>query len=257
MSDGVQEWLPPEAAAQERVQGKIRLAVADWSARWFVNRRLASGPPRSLQDGPAGEAPPWMLHGSAVALSLGRRSANRLLGWALDVDFDYLAQSDVDRDLLQAFEHRMLGDLIGAIEDALGLARGANVSPRTTSSPFGRLGGVQVPLLDDRGDELAMLALPLEPILSLCRSPSAAFAKRPPLDPIVAGFGETAVRIRADLGQSTISLAELRGLAPGDVLVFDRQLVEGVRVSVADSDHAFARAEIISDAGFLALALHS
>ena len=60
------------------------------------------------------------------------------------------------------------------------------------------------------------------------------------LDSLVSAIGATEVQIEARLGRAEISLADLRGLRTGDILVLDTAIEQGASLSVAGQQIARA-----------------
>ena len=53
-------------------------------------------------------------------------------------------------------------------------------------------------------------------------------------------IGSTPVQVEARLGATTLPLGDLAGLAPGDVLILDRQVAAGASLALFGSGRAFA-----------------
>lgn len=258
MTQDVQTWLPPEAAAHEAVQTRIREAVADWSGRWFARRRVGVRSAASARQAVRGDRERWVLHGGPVALACSRRAADRLLGWALDADLDDGIPTAVDRLVLEGFERRLTRDLITSVEAALHVAGPTRPTPEVTPDPLGRFGGLVVALEDDRGDDVAALAVPLSAVVAICKAGAGrALQRGVVMGSLREALGETRVALASSLGRSEISLGDLGGLAVGDVLVLDTALDEGPVLTAKGSETVIANGKLTSLDGQLALALAS
>lgn len=256
MTNEALDWLPTEAVGLDTIQAKIRQAVDSWSARWFASRKIVAGSMTPAREAPHTPASPWARHGTAIFFACGRRPMLRLLGWALDADIDHCALSDADRDLLEGFEGRMVSDLISEVETALGIPFGEVTAAERIARPLGRLGGLIVRLEDDRADDLASLAVPLDSIVRLVRASITPTARLPMhLGNFMDALASTPVKLGIDLGSSQISLSEMRGLSKGDVLVLDTPLNMGASISLLGSDKPIATGALTSEDGHLTLAL--
>lgn len=255
-----QPWLPTAALARRAVGRAIDAAVDNWSAAWFGGHRLTaavfrpvSGPNASRAEGGG-----WQVYGTSMALAIGEAAKTRLVGWALDGPMDMLALEGADAKVVARFGHLLLGDLARAVEAALGTAPDVLPTPRLVDHPFGRAGGVEVPLGEGQGGALLTLAIPGEAVLPLCRAslPPARPARTPLTRPREA-IGSTRVRLQATLGHASIGLADLRRLSEGDVLVLDRALDQGASLLAAGLPEPVASAELGAADGRVTLALQT
>lgn len=266
MTQEAQTWLPLGVATRDAVQAAIGRAVADWADLWFPRPQVAvsgfkptMGEPRDDADGSG-----WRVYRKTVAISCPRRSGSRLAGWALDAPLADLSPRKGDRRLLELFERTLIEDLALKVELALGVdgpaAAPASVhpQPQVLRNPFGKLGGVAVALTEDFGAPLLSLAIPLAALLPLCRASLAPAARKPAaLASFAQALGSADLTIEATLGNAEVPVADLRALAPGDVLVLQRGLADAVDVSLAGSETTFARAKLIDLDGQMALALQT
>ena len=264
MTDEALTWLPLGVTTRDAVQAAIGRAVADWSALWFPRPQVSVsgfkptlGEPRDDADGSG-----WRVYRKTVAISCPRRSASRLAGWALDAPLAELSPRKADRRLLELFERTLIEDLAHKVELALGVEAPApsqvHAQPQVVRNPFGKLGGAAVTLTEDFGAPLLALAIPLAALLPLCRSSLAPAPRKPAaLASFAAALGSADLTIEATLGNAEVPVADLRTLAPGDVLVLQRGLADAVDVSLAGSETTFARAKLIDLDGQMALALQT
>lgn len=260
MIQEAQTWLPIGVTARVAVQAAIGQAVAEWAALWFPRPQVSVssfkptlGEPRDDADGSG-----WRIYRRSVAISCSRRASARLAGWALDAELDPPSPRKADRRLLDLFERRLVEDLAYKVELACGLDGEAQPRPKGVRNPFGKLGGVAVGLADDFGAPLLSLAIPLPAVLPLCRSSLPAAGGKPArLASFAQALGSADLTIEAILGAAEVPVADLRTLAPGDVLVLKRGLSDAVDVSLVGSDSAFAHAKLIDLDGQMALALQA
>ncbi|HYF22972.1 MAG TPA: FliM/FliN family flagellar motor C-terminal domain-containing protein [Caulobacteraceae bacterium] len=250
-----QPWLPVDALVREAVRAPLDAAVRRWSARWFAGRSV--GVPR-LAAVPATERPrgDWRVYRRAAAIDCSRQARTRIADLGLDCSLDRLTLGEADRRLVDAFEREVLRDLSQTVEDALGVLGDWRPAPETPAEPLGRLGGATAGLADDRGAPLLTLALPQACLLPLCRE--SLGPPRPGEEPPgsrVRALASTPVALEAVLGQAEVALADLKALAPGDVLVLDTRLDGPALLRVAGAGRPVAEGVLTQDEDALALKL--
>jgi flagellar motor switch/type III secretory pathway protein FliN len=230
--DTVREWLPAAATLHDAVRAPVEASVGAWSRRWFAapGCDAATITPVTGVRSDAGDAP-WRVHGSTVATRLARGMTGRLAERALGRRPEGHAPTAGDRRVLAAFAERIVADLAAELETR-GFVAAAEAPPGEAADPFGPLGGALVRVGDGR-ETLVSAAIPREALVRVCKAglPPRAAQDRPARS--IAVVAETAVRIEASLGSARLTLAELRGLSPGDVVVLDTLLDAGVELSPA------------------------
>jgi flagellar motor switch/type III secretory pathway protein FliN len=246
-------WLPIDVAARDEVQSAFGRALSDWSAQWFVRPPLlvtGCWATRHPDETCAGAA--WKRPNAAVAVSCPARGAARLAGWALDADLQRAPRRPADRRLVRVFERALVDDLAARAEGALGVAAAPGGLP---PPPLGPMGGVIVAISDEAGEELLRLAAPMEVLLPLCQ---ASLPPPPPADrmgKVVQALSGADLTIEARLGVAKITVGDLRGLAPGDILMMEQDLTEAVEVFLAGTNAEFARGKLLDLDGQLSLTL--
>jgi hypothetical protein len=266
------EWLPLSAATHDAMRGRIGGVVDQWSARWFAGHGVSLGevtlcsPGRKERQSDSATATgmaDWQGFGHDIAVRTLPSARAQLAGLALNAQTHELAQSAADRDLMEALGAAIVADLVRALGAAFGVpvvADGAEdkpaASPRlatTAADPLGE-GGLTISLEAGREAPVTLIALSWRAILPVCKSTFAKpGAARRPSVPRATTAARTPVVLEASLGRASIALADLRSLAPGDVLILDTTVNDGAAVSVADSEHVFARARIIEAEGCVGL----
>jgi len=252
VNQNVVDWLPMGAVTSDAVRVKLEGAVDDWSRRWFARTSVGVGAVRSRAPGALGED--WRIPHQIVAVSHTPRALARLANWALDARLDLLEPTETDRQLVGLFEPRLLDDLVSSVEDAIGGPQQMNGA----APDWSRLGGVEISLADSNGGALLTLAIPLTALLPLTKASLPARTRpRTGLEPIGKALHPTVVTVEASLGVAHVTLDELRGLSPGDVLVLDRRIDQGVELTLAGVDGPLARAGLSELEGRLALILQA
>ena len=255
MAGRVRNWLPANALERGPARAQIAEMVEAWSREWFIgppltvtSLQVAMTPPVS------GDDQPWRT-GRAAALRCSPRAARRLVDRALGQRRPEPAASEADRTLLEAFEQRLLDDLILRLDAALGTddAEGRRPTP-TARDPFGGDGGALAQLGEPSGESLATLALPLDRLLALAprttpRRPRPAPAR------MAEALAPLRLNLEASLGRVELTLPELRGMAEGDILVLDTLLKGSAELVLADGATRVAKAELVETEGRMALSI--
>jgi hypothetical protein len=258
VSERVREWLPLEAVSSDGIRRKIDEVSSAWSARWLGDESAVvasvSATPSPRRDDNDGL---WSIHRAAVATRFSRSMTARLVERALGVRFEGLALTDADRRLVAAFSRKMAEDLAVSLEVMLGLEGALLAQPLTVPDPWGPLGGVTITLSNIR-DTLLTVAIPREAIVGLCKA-GLQRASTPRLRPAgrTEAIGPTSVRVEAVVGRARLTLAELRELAAGDIIVLDNDLGSGVELAAPGVDAALARASLGETQGRVTLTLQA
>jgi hypothetical protein len=247
MSGAVREWLPLGAATSPRVRDALEGAVDLWSGKWFAAVRvsLASIEPRPL--GAPSVPDGWLLHAGTVAVPADGPDAIRLAGLALGADPEKLVLSEPDRDIIARLAATMCADLAATIAAALGQPIGGDAQPTATADPLERGPGLALRIDEANGRVLTRAVLPLSTLVSFIRT-AVPKGSAPALARMDGAIGRTATRLDIRLGETKLSLGELAQLTPGDVLVLDRTIEAGARVSLGAAERKpFARATLEPD----------
>jgi hypothetical protein len=260
MTQECRDWLPVSIAERDGVREPIERATAEWIEAWFPRASIrVSSYQASLRepqfDGDDGH---WEGFGDAVSLRVSRRTSVWLLGRALDCKLDPVIWNETDRQLLQSFEQELLWDLIERIGHGIGLEKSPRSTPTPLARPYGALGGVLVGVSEIAKGPHLWLAIPLEALTGFCRASMPQPARRPArLHSLRSALGQSPVHIEAKLAEAKISLADLKHLAPGDVLILNSRIDVGAEIVVSGSQYALARGELTEHEGHKALALRA
>ncbi|MGE5566073.1 MAG: FliM/FliN family flagellar motor switch protein [Parcubacteria group bacterium] len=256
MTNRVLDWLPLSAVAREPVRAKVTAAVSAWSEAWFSPpRRLHATRLTPHKGETAAQGRTWRIPRQALAISCPRPAAARLLDWALDTDVQRLSPTDADRKLIEAFEAQIIEDLAAKIERALGIEGKSKSDP---ASPYGPLGGLSIEIADEQGETLVWLALAMSDVLPACKASLPQRARSvEKLTGLRSALADTPVSIEAVLGSASLGLADLRTLAPGDVLVLDAGLEDAALLALAGSQRSVGRATLTHTEDALALTLQA
>jgi flagellar motor switch/type III secretory pathway protein FliN len=241
-----QEWMPAEALAAPSVGAAIEAAAAAWGRAWLGSERLKL---KSFGLGAPAMRDPhldlcWRVYRSEVAVAVSAKAGGRLTSRALAARPGDAAQTERDKALIDQVERRLLAALAAAVEEAFGIRGQIRAEPEAVENPCRGDRALSAVLADEDGDTI-LLAIPAAAAVRFRKSriprPSA---KRPALTPLLKAAAPATVEVEARLGGADLILADLRSLAPGDVLVLDRGLGEPADLVLAGSSLPFARGQI-------------
>lgn len=215
-------WLPADTAMPPLAQGALADMADGWSREWFAGEPLRVLGAFARIAEPRGELRKTVWHVCEGGLAIGapQHLAASLGAHVLGVPLA-AERPAADTRLLEQVGRDCLGDLKRRAAASLRLAKDA----AWRESEAGCGGAVH---RLDIATPARTIVLTLELSADLfARFVKAAFAEPPPLAPLGAAGQALAplpVDVSAVLGRCGLSVAELSGLAEGDVLVLDRQL---------------------------------
>ncbi len=208
----VRDWAPSGLAGSRRLQDGLNEIVTAWRERWLGRGQLSVTAVAEI--GPGGRGSAEMILGpsaSGLRLTVSSRARGRLLDQCLDVRLAEQSLTDGDRGVLEQLQAAMFQDLFDRVDE------------RLAGREAGDAALLEVRVGDGYGDVL-LLALPCTATKGLWTSPSQDGALKRPIASLAEALRETEVVVEAFLGEATLSLADLRALAPGDVLVLGTPL---------------------------------
>ena len=245
MSQSVREWLPPGAGESAALRRLVGEAVGAWAAKWFV-RADATAAGFAAAHGTAPRRACGWRAGGAVATSQSAPETLRLAGLALGADPEPLVLSEADSDLIGRFTAAVAADLAASLEHALGIEPAAADAAAPAEDPFAGDGGLVFTVSDRAERPLLQAAIPAAALVPFLKGAMAPPRKRPaPLARLGRAFEATSVRVEARLGETTLPLGDLAGLAVGDVLILDRPVEDGAELAIARSGRPFAQGAIV------------
>jgi len=222
-------WLPANTTAPTLARGAIADLADDWSREWFAGEPLRAFGTFVRVAGPRGEPRKTIWHG-CDGLTIGLSSAGiaalgaRVLGIAVVGE-----RSPADLALLDRLGAACLDDLKRRAAILFELPRnsawnsaeaaGADAAHRIDITAPDRNPTLTLALSEELFARFVKAKLPPLPRSGLLGAADAAFATLP-------------ARLSALLGKCGVSVAELSGLAAGDVVVLDRALDAALPLTV-------------------------
>ena len=243
-------WLPRQAVSRPAVRAAIATVVDDWSTRWFAAGRARLSQLRVAPLPPQGPDawPGWTRHG-VFHSRLTPPGEARLIELALDFGAAPSRKSGPDRTLLQEFCRRAVADLVSALEQRLAAAE--------THASEAQTGDVVLELTDLEGGRILSISTPVSAFADLVRASLPQSERQLVLTRRAEALAPTPITLEAHAGRATVTIAELNGLASGDVLVLDRRLKEGIALRLADAQAILLVGDLCAQEGCAALAITS
>lgn len=228
MSEAPEPWLPPSA-----VEGEVERAVAAFLSPW-VKDWLSRGDAVRVggHSAPVGEDLCWFgSTGAAVGITPATRTK---FGMAL-VDGQADPDNPADRELLDRLIDAALADLAGRLGskgEALGVCA-SDIRSILRFSPENERWHLLLSL-----DSRARIAI---------RKAAAGHHPAPALASLRDAVAPERVAIGCHIGRAALSAGEVAGLAPGDLITFDRRLADDLPLTVAGRIDAGGKAKIVDE----------
>jgi hypothetical protein len=248
VTDRVRDWLPAGAVSSERVRLALRDAVESWSSQWFSKRKFNLGRVSERSSPPLG-AEEWQSCGEACALRCTAAGGVKVLEAAIDLTLGPDLLTPRDHQLMETFRDKILDDLIGKIEEKLGLQRGR-------SADTGGSDWLQLSIVEDFGPDLVLVALPSERLTSFIKTAIPRKASSPNVS-LKAAIQDESITMEALLGCVELLLSDLAALEPGDLLLLPTGLDQAVPIQVTGSNSTIAMARVSDLDGELVLTFAS
>ena len=216
-------WLPSGALGGGAVDRLLAETTGQWSDQWFARRLMrAVGETASLDRAELGRMRDLQLRyvEGGLALALEDDAATVIARMMLDESPDRRAVTEADEELVERLATGCIDDLCNRLAGAFGLGR----------TQSWRRGGIDgLPFAEacvfalgpsDNAPTIRVL-VSHELVAGIVRSSAKPARKALPLRPLAEALAKQSVDVSAVVGRCELSLGELAGLAPGDVLVLD------------------------------------
>lgn len=228
----VLDWLPDEAFSGPTLTGLFSGPVNAWAAEWFAGATVVVAAVAGREPLPAQPGVQQFQHG-CITLSLLGAGKRRVLEAVLGLDLAQQTLTEADRHILDVLATEIVEDLGKRLQTELG-ASDAPTTDRCSTL-----------VLSMAGRELLAFRCPkhlLVPLLKKRSIPSVS--KRGGLGSRMKALGGMPVVAEALLGHVELAVADIEGLAVGDVLVLDRSLTEPAELRLAGAERIFARGKV-------------
>ena len=243
MTPSFRPWLPADTAAPRLVLGALADMADAWSREWFAGEGMRAAGALVRVDA-RGELKKtvWHAHEGGLAIGISASGIAALGAQVLGVPAAG-ERSAADAALLETVGGECLDDIKKRSATLLRLAeKGWTAADSQRAGPVHRLeiaGPLRSPVLTlelsaDLFVALVKAKLPPPPVPAPLGKPAEALAALP-------------VSLSALLGRSAITVAELSGLAAGDVLVLDRALDAALPLAVGGTPAARGACTVSDD----------
>jgi len=224
-------WLPDSALARSGLDQSLADVARQWSLKWLARKTVRPLGALAVSPLSTDGALHWLALDADALVAVSTQATDRI---AMLMIGETVPQSiaDADRAVLDSLVDVALQDLCRRIAETLGMppeARwrelGEGAGPKIDRPRGAQLGVDQAtPLLHVTFASDVMIALAKR------RSPPAPIRER--VKPLGTALVGQPVDLSASLGSCSLAIADLAGLAAGDVLVLDRVAHEPLPIAV-------------------------
>lgn len=247
------DWLPSNASDDSRISDLIDQSVQLWSKRWFARVGFGFSQLATHKRGSRAATGKvvWKPYDSGMAVGLAEGTHNALARMALDGRKDNTGLSSNDQSLLDKYAKAILSDLVYALAEALAIKpQGAGAA--TGSFDDGEY--LEINLKNGAAGPVVKIAMASNVIVPLLKSFAQSQARGAPVSvPISALIEAERLAVRSVLGSAVMSVADVRSLGIGDVIVLDTKLDDPVDLVSRKSGQMFAAAQISQNEGAMKL----
>lgn len=242
-------WLPVAAFERLDVRQDVESVVTGWSERWWSGDCLRSVEPEEQE----GAEPSVVTRRTASGLMI-RVAPSILLAGLFGRDVPTEPGTAADERLLDALSEAALDDLRRSLLGAVRLdpaepfvARAAPADSETDGDLAVRFRGRDACFLEVRIGESTLIGL--------IKAELDAAPTRPKLYRLAAAVEVQAVPLTGALGRCEINVSDLRGLALGDILIFDTTVEQTLPLIIDGPSTTVATGRLTRTDTGLALAL--
>lgn len=209
-------WLPAAAHDRLTLADDIAGVVSVWSEQWWSIGQLRLDRPPSADTQPAAGLS-WRKVASGLAIGVQDRA---FLTGLLGEPVPEAPCTPADEKLLDALRDAAVGDLRQRMLKILQLNPAEAFSPRTARDhevvrPFSGT------IVSAVGESVLGFSIAADAIVRLIKGDLPPLSVRPPLDRLVSAVEVQRLSLAVSVGRCPISVRDLRGLAPGDVLILE------------------------------------
>jgi hypothetical protein len=252
----ITDWLPPSALADARIRHVFSEAIARWNERWFAGRlefaigefEAAKPARRSIHSNTE-----WRAIGSGFGCHMNDKQLITMAKHVVDAGHSHHQIGNEDSQLLLSVARDALSDLAGALAKAAGLSS----EGRFDHAAFERFGGVQLVLNTPKKTEPCIKLVAPAGIAAMMRK--SVLDRRKATDRLEGRLSETfdkeEVTVAIHLGEATLSAQSLWELAPGDVIVLEKDIDDAFHMVSAHNGERICALRLSQEDGAIALIL--
>jgi len=239
-------WRPLGTSDQTHIRNELDAALMAWNSHWIPQVRLTVKeldylPPRVE---PESQGWVWVDAQQSMACSTDEETTRlHALNVLRAMDQRNALADDRKHELLRRFGTQVLANLFERVAAGVMTSGWKTAGPRPCNDHINPMGGVRLRLFADGVASvdifLSFVGLRLGHIVG-----RPIPRKKPELNSVKVALAGSHTRLSVPLGRASLTLAELAGLARGDVLVLDQAVEDLVSVFDGRQQYCFARASI-------------
>jgi hypothetical protein len=229
----INRWLPRDALGQGSIEPILVRLLREWSDRWIVDARVSAIPIYQDDWPPNAQKVKWRSSAAIATIALTESTQ-----WSLAAA---LLGSPAAQGSLQPTDRRIIDNLVTVIVDDLLRLLEREVDDGTralmdTPIDFNGCQWWQVTLGPSKRSFNLAIATPA--LVKILKRDLPVCAKRP-MGTVAKGLARQPVEIGVQLGGCSVTLNDIEGLGPGDVLVLDRLTEDPMDVLINGSRTPF------------------
>ena len=243
MIEAAREWLPDSAFSNPALGLAVSTAVEEWASGWFGARVPAvQAIPRIAAERRLAPGKLWRCLADGVWLEWSEATRLAYVRLALDRAGRDKSPSDDDQQLLLLLADRMVRDLGTDLAKLLG----CNAAPSAEVVP--PRGGMLASWGGQAGLPALEFLIAQRVLVPLRKRQCPAWSpKRAAQIPLLDAVGDQQVRFEAMLGKASLSAADLRDIAEGDVVVIGPSATNEIELRRAGTERVLAHAVMARD----------
>jgi flagellar motor switch/type III secretory pathway protein FliN len=252
VSQAFRHWLPDNAAAPALLQGAIGDLVEAWSVAWFAREpvRLLGGLARLRETRAELRRTGWHVCDGGLAIGVPASGLTTIGSHVMGLAPAGPGRTAEDLALLERLGGACLDDLQRRAASVLRMPAGS----RWTVVDTGLGGTVHRAEIATPSRSLALtIELGDQRFVQLVKDRLPPAAPAGPLGDAAAALAPLQVLLSANVGRCSITVAELSGLARGDVLVLDRDTGAPLPLAVDGTRASRGACTVMTDDDALAL----
>jgi hypothetical protein len=243
-------WLPKDAIAPERIRPAIDQLMTEWGRAWLAESRPLLKTAFQYDWPSASTSANWRSAAGVVSLELTRVVQAVIAGAMLGVTVPSGSLQALERTIIEDIARAAADDLLVRFVGLTGLkVEACELSDQAidlSSCSWWSVGlGVGKPGFKFALSDSALIAISKRALAPARRSRPVSLREALALHEI---------KVSASLGRCALSLADLKGLAVGDVLVLDRAVEGPLEINV-DGRPSLLRASLEAEDGKATIAL--
>jgi hypothetical protein len=229
-------WLPETALLDGKIESAFNTAIENWLASWFLkDQRLMTLASRSFKEGEWKERTlRWDAGSNQISFHMDDKNWRLLFGELIRIPLGRKKLNEHDREFGDTLVDHFMQDVYEFTAGFFQLQFQKTDLQRVPAERYNAAEGTFVlSVIWNDGTPLFHLVIGEDLITS--KRKALAYVEKwsgSNVQPRRDGVANQTVRLGALTGRAEISLADLEGLAPGDVLVLDQSMAEPISTTI-------------------------